>query len=136
MISDKYILLYDGQCVLCNRWVTWLIKRDKKDLFRFAAQQSSVGHHLSRAFGVPQDLSTVALITPSAEVYYYSDVPVKVLDVLGGLYAVGGLSIWIPKLLRDNLYKLVAKYRYKWFGKKSSTCPVVPLKWKHKFFLE
>ena len=136
MTSDKYILLFDGQCVLCNGSVSWLIRRDKQDLFRFATQQSQMGQYLTRSFGVPQDLSTVALITPTAEVYFYSDVPLVVFKALGGFYGYLGFLTYIPKWVRDQVYKLVAKYRYRWFGKKSSACPIIPSNWRHKFYLD
>ena len=113
---DDDVILYDGVCVFCSRWVRFVAARDVARRFRFTAIQSPYGTRLAQAFGIdPDDPDTNAVIHGGGA-YFKSD---------GALMVLGGLPRWgwvralrlVPKPLRDAVYNLVARNRYRIFGK-------------------
>jgi predicted DCC family thiol-disulfide oxidoreductase YuxK len=113
---DDDVILYDGVCVFCSRWIRFVAARDKERRFRFTAVQSDYGERLARAFGIdPQDPDTNAVIHGGVA-YLKSD---------GALTALSQLPRWswmraflaIPRPLRDAAYNLIARNRYRIFGK-------------------
>lgn len=135
MDSRKYILLFDGACVLCNGYVDWLLKADKKDQFRFTAQQSESGQKLVRQYNLPNDISTVVLLSPDGDVYTYSDVALKICYILGYPYRLLYPLTLIPLFIRDSVYKWIARNRYKWFGKREEACMIPDKAIRYKFLL-
>jgi predicted DCC family thiol-disulfide oxidoreductase YuxK len=113
---DDDVILYDGVCVFCSRWVRFVATRDKAGCFRFTAIQSPYGTRLAQAFGInPDDPDTNAVIHGGV-VYFKSDAALTVLSALPGWEWVRALRA-VPKPLRDAIYSLVAKNRYRIFGK-------------------
>jgi predicted DCC family thiol-disulfide oxidoreductase YuxK len=113
---DDDVILYDGVCVLCSRWVRFVARRDVSRRFRFTAIQSGYGTPLAEAFGIdPANPDTNAVIH-SGVAYFKSDAALTVLGALPGWRWVGVLRR-VPKPLRDALYNLVARNRYRIFGK-------------------
>jgi predicted DCC family thiol-disulfide oxidoreductase YuxK len=113
---DDDVILYDGVCVLCSRWVRFVARRDVSRRFRFTAIQSGYGTRLAEAFGIdPANPDTNAVIH-SGVAYFKSDAALTVLGALPGWRWVGVLRR-VPKPLRDALYNLVARNRYRIFGK-------------------
>jgi predicted DCC family thiol-disulfide oxidoreductase YuxK len=110
------VILYDGVCVFCSRWVRFVAARDIKRRFRFTAIQSSYGTRLAQAFGIdPEDPDTNAVIHGGVA-YFKSDAALTVLSNLPGWEWVRVLRA-VPKPLRDAVYHLVARNRYRIFGK-------------------
>ncbi len=113
---DDDVILYDGVCVFCSRWVRFVAARDVKQRFRFTAIQSGYGTRLAQAFGIdPKDPDTNAVVH-GGEVFFKSDAALTVLSHLPGWGWVRALGL-VPKLLRDAIYDLVARNRYRIFGK-------------------
>jgi len=113
---DDDVILYDGVCVFCSRWVRFVAVRDKARRFRFTAIQSGYGTRLAQAFGInPDDPDTNAVIH-GGEVFFKSDAALMVLSQLPGWRWVSALRR-VPDPLRDAVYNLVARHRYKIFGK-------------------
>ena len=113
---DDDVILYDGVCVFCSRWVRFVAVRDVERRFRFTAIQSGYGTRLARAFGIdPDDPDTNAVIH-GGEVFLKSDAALTVLSHLPRWRWVRVLRS-VPKPLRDALYNLVARNRYRIFGK-------------------
>lgn len=113
---DDDVILYDGVCVFCSRWVRFVAARDKQRRFRFTAIQSPYGTRLAQAFGIdPQDPDTNAVIHGGVA-YFKSDAALTVLGLLPGWSGVRVLFA-TPKPLRDAVYNLVARNRYRIFGK-------------------
>jgi predicted DCC family thiol-disulfide oxidoreductase YuxK len=113
---DDDVILYDGVCVFCSRWVRFVASRDVDRRFRFTAIQSAYGTRLAQAFGIdPSDPDTNAVIH-GCVAYFKSDAALTVLCHLPGWRWVRGLRL-IPKPLRDAVYNLVARNRYRIFGK-------------------
>jgi predicted DCC family thiol-disulfide oxidoreductase YuxK len=113
---DDDVILYDGVCVFCSRWVRFVATRDVERRFRFTAIQSGYGTRLAQTFGIdPADPDTNAVIHGGIA-YFKSD---AVLTVLGALPGWGWVRVLraVPKPLRDAVYNLVARNRYRIFGK-------------------
>jgi predicted DCC family thiol-disulfide oxidoreductase YuxK len=113
---DDDVILYDGVCVFCSRWVRFVAARDVKQRFRFTAIQSGYGTRLAQAFGIdPKDPDTNAVVH-GGEVFFKSDAALTVLSHLPGWSWARALR-FVPKPLRDAIYDLVARNRYRIFGK-------------------
>lgn len=113
------IILFDGECNLCDFSVQFIIKRDKHALYQFASKQSNAGQEILRKHRIPADLDSFILIEGHRS-FYKSSAALRVCKNLnGGWKLIYGLLI-IPKPIRDICYDIVAKNRYKWFGKKDS----------------
>jgi len=113
---DDDVILYDGMCVFCSRWVRFVAARDKAQRFRFTAIQSGYGTRLAQAFGIdPGDPDTNAVVHGGLA-YFKSDAVLTVLSHLPGWGWVCVLH-FVPKPLRDAAYNLVARNRYRIFGK-------------------
>ena len=113
---DDDVILYDGVCVFCSRWVRFVATRDVDRRFRFTAIQSAYGTRLAQAFGIdPSNPATNAVIHGGVA-YFKSDAALTVLSHLPGWRWVRALRL-IPKPLRDAVYNLLARNRYRIFGK-------------------
>jgi predicted DCC family thiol-disulfide oxidoreductase YuxK len=113
---DDDVILYDGVCVFCSRWIRFIAARDKDRRFRFTAIQSPYGTHLAQAFGIdPQYPDTNAVIHGDVA-WFKSDAALTALSQLPGWGWVRALRA-VPKPLRDAVYNLVARNRYRIFGK-------------------
>ena len=132
------LLLYDGVCGLCNRMVQYVLKNDRKDVFRFASLQSEVaGRILRRHDRYPASLDTVYLVVGFEEsgerLLSRSEAVFYVLQQLGGTkLIIARLFRLLPLFVRDFLYDLVARQRYRIFGK-HETCPVPDPQMRSKF---
>ena len=113
---DNDVILYDGVCVFCSRWVHFVAVRDVERRFRFTAIQSGYGTRLARAFGIDPDDPDTNAVVHDGEVFLKSDAALTVLSHLPGWRWVRVLRS-VPKPLRDALYNLVARNRYRIFGK-------------------
>lgn len=122
-MRDHPIVFFDGVCNFCNYWVNFAIKRDKKKKLRFAALQGETAARILAAHQLPiNSLSTVVLID-NGKVYTQSSAALRISKHLdGGWKLLYGLMI-IPKFIRDFFYNIIARNRYKWWGKKE-TCMV------------
>jgi predicted DCC family thiol-disulfide oxidoreductase YuxK len=113
---DDDVILYDGVCVFCSRWVRFVAARDTAQRFRFTAIQSGYGTRLAQAFGInPEDPDTNAVIH-GGKAFFKSDAALTVLSLLPGWRWVRVLRR-VPKPVRDAVYDLVARNRYRIFGK-------------------
>jgi predicted DCC family thiol-disulfide oxidoreductase YuxK len=113
---DDDVILYDGVCIFCSRWIRFVAVRDQDRRFRFTAIQSGYGTRLAQAFGIdPKDPDTNAVIHGGVA-HFKSDAALTVLGALPGWGWVRVL-LFFPKPLRDAVYNLVARNRYRIFGK-------------------
>jgi len=129
---QQQVILFDGVCNFCSFWVNFVIKKDKKDIFRFAALQSETGEKYLKKFGLNiTDPDTFVLI--DGENYFIkSTAALKVARELKSWLKISYPLIFLPISFRDFLYDLIAKNRYKIFGKKD-VCRIPTAEEKKKF---
>lgn len=121
--QNKKIVLFDGVCNLCDGTVQFLIRHDKKDVFRFAALQSEIGKAILSRIGVdPARVDSIVLYEPGKAFYLRSSAALEIAQGLGGFYKVAAtISKILPASIRDSIYDWVARNRYRWYGK-TETC--------------
>lgn len=118
---DKLIILFDGVCNLCNSAVQFIIRKDRKDLFRFASLQSDAGKELMAQYNLPVTTTPESIILIKGDaVYQYSAAVLQIARYLGGLWPLAYSFIVLPRFIRDSMYKWIARNRYRWFGRQSS----------------
>jgi predicted DCC family thiol-disulfide oxidoreductase YuxK len=114
---DSGVILYDGFCVLCSGWTHFVMARDKARLFRFTPIQSDYGRALAKALDIdPLNPDTNAVIW-QGYAYCRSDAALLVLSHLPGFGWIRVLNM-VPRLVRDMIYRQVARNRYRWFGQR------------------
>ena len=113
---DDEVILFDGVCIFCSRWVHFVAARDVARRFRFTPIQSGYGARLAHAFGIdPADPDTNAVIH-NGQAFFKSDAALTVLSTLPGWRWTRGLFA-VPRPFRDAVYDLIAQNRYRIFGK-------------------
>ena len=115
--SDQYILLFDGVCNLCNGAVQFIIKRDSDKAFRFAALQSPFGQEKLRQVGLSTTQLDTFILLKENKFYVRSDAALEVVRKLDGLWPALYAFRILPRFFRDLVYHLLAKSRYRLFGK-------------------
>lgn len=130
--QQKPVIFFDGVCNLCNRSVQFVIKRDKKDVFRFAALQSQLAKKLFVRQPYLTEAPASVLLVEDGKMYVESTAALKIARHLGGLWSWLYVFILVPPLIRDWIYRFISTHRYKWFGKRE-TCMVPKPEWKIKF---
>ena len=118
---EQTILYYDGLCVLCNKSIRFIIDRDRKNQFKIGFVNELKN----------QDKQDSVVLVHKGIKYNYSNAVIKSLILIGGIYKLAALLFIFPKILRDFVYKIIAKNRYKWFGR-HNTCPTLPQEWKER----
>jgi predicted DCC family thiol-disulfide oxidoreductase YuxK len=113
---DDDVILYDGVCVFCSRWIRFVIARDKQKRFRFTPIQSAYGTRLAQAFGIDPDDPDTNAVVHGGKAHLKSDAALTVLSNLSGWGWTRALFA-VPKPLRDAVYGLVARNRYRIFGR-------------------
>lgn len=124
------VVFYDGVCGLCNRTVQFILKRDRREVFRFSPLQGPLANRILRAHGIdPSDLDTIYVAVHCDQnsrewLLARSDASVFVLRELGGIWRVGAWFLRrLPRGVRDWSYSVIARNRYRMFGR-YDTCPV------------
>lgn len=113
------LVLYDGICVLCSRWFRFVARRDRDRVFLFTAIQSEYGRAWALQLGIdPDDPPTNAVLIDGA-VHVQSDSALAILSRLPGWRWTRVLHL-VPRVLRDALYRTIARNRYAWFGRRTS----------------
>ena len=123
------VVLFDGVCGLCNAWVDFIMKRDPKGVFKFAPLQ---GEYASQV--APEQASELKSIVylRSGQKYTKSGAVLRILKDLGGIWQAGWIFWLIPFFIRDFFYGLIARNRYRIFGKKEN-CRIPTPKEKVRF---
>jgi predicted DCC family thiol-disulfide oxidoreductase YuxK len=119
--ANHPIVLFDGVCNLCSGSVQFIIRRDPAGRFRFASLQSPAGQELQTRLGMdPQALDSVILVEGD-HWYKESDAALRIARGMKGAWKLLTAFRLIPRPLRDAAYRLIARNRYRWFGKQE-TC--------------
>lgn len=121
--DDMPLFLFDGVCVLCSSGVRWLMRYDKNEIFRFATAQSALGQALYRHYGI--DMNETYLLIDHGVASGKSEGYLRIARRLGGAWRLTIVFRLMPRALRDWIYDLVARNRYRWFGK-TGYCELIP----------
>jgi predicted DCC family thiol-disulfide oxidoreductase YuxK len=116
-MDSRPIILFDGVCNLCSGSVQFILKRDTKKQFRFASLQSSAGQELLKKFNLPANTFNSFVLVEEEKIYTRSTAALKIARQLKGWSWLSVLR-FVPKFIRDAVYNLIARNRYRWFGKK------------------
>lgn len=108
------ILFFDGVCVMCNGLVGFVLRHDKKQIFKFATLQGATAEKYLPAL-YRLELKTIILFDGDA-LYTESDAIIRLLIDLQGPFKYAKILYIFPKFFRDSIYRIVAKNRYLWFG--------------------
>lgn len=117
------IILFDGVCNFCSGAVNFIIRQDKKKVFRFAALQSEVGQKLLEQYGLPKEKYDSFVLIDNGKVYKSSTAGLRLYSRLPWYWKWTQIFWIVPRFLRDAVYSFIARNRYRWFGK-SESCMV------------
>jgi len=117
------VILFDGVCNFCNAGVNFIIRQDKKKVFRFAALQSEAGQQLLKDYYLPTKGFESFVLIDNGIVYQKSTAGLRVYGKLAWYWRWTQVFWIVPKGIRDAVYNFIARNRYKWFGKKD-TCMI------------
>jgi len=126
------VVLFDGVCNLCNGSVNWLIDHDTKNQFQFASLQSDYGKKVVAQFNLKGDYLDTVLLLQDDQVYMRSEAVLRICKKLGGGYSLLYGFVIVPAFIRDFFYNIVARNRYRWFGKQDA-CRIPTPELKAKF---
>lgn len=130
--TDTAVIFFDGVCNLCNASVNFIIDRDSKRYFRFAALQSEAGQRFLNQHGLnATDFDSIVLYE-DGQIYQKSTAALRIARKLDFLYPVLYTYIVIPVKIRDFFYNLIATNRYKWFGRRNE-CRIPTPELKSRF---
>lgn len=114
---EQAVIVFDGVCTLCNGWVRLLLRFDRRGRYRFAAMQGTHGRALLLQHGLdPEDPSSFLLLE-QGRAWTDTAAILRVLSSLGGAWRLTGALRLLPAGLRDRGYRVLARNRYRWFGR-------------------
>lgn len=129
------IVFYDAPCVLCNYWIQRLCQWDKKDQLRFATLDHPIFLTFAKERKLDLDSMDTAVVWDQTFSYTLeAQGTFMILKRLGGLWRLLTLFNYLPKGVTNGIYRIVARNRYRWFGKHEQ-CPLPEPKFKHKFLV-
>jgi predicted DCC family thiol-disulfide oxidoreductase YuxK len=121
--DDKPLFVFDGYCVLCSGGARWVMRHDRQRNFRFSAAQSTLGKALYAHYGI--DWDATYLLVSGGLPYAKSSGYLHMCRIVGGWWRGVLILALIPRPLRDWVYDLVARNRYRWFGT-AGYCELIP----------
>lgn len=131
--KNKKLILFDGVCNLCNHSVQFIITHDKNNVFMFAPLQGTTGAALVKTLNIDtKKLDSILLYTPKKGVKSKSTAALKIASKLRFPINVLYIFIIVPPFIRNWIYNIIAKNRYRWFGKKE-TCMIPTAELENKF---
>ncbi|MGW9607656.1 thiol-disulfide oxidoreductase DCC family protein [Heyndrickxia sporothermodurans] len=127
------IILFDGVCNFCNSSVQFILKRGPKGYFKFASLQSETGKSLLDKYQINEDINSLVLIEDDTY-FIKSNAVLRICKHLRGFWRLLSIFRFVPIPIRNTFYEIIAKYRYRWFGKRE-TC-MIPSKEERQRFLD
>jgi predicted DCC family thiol-disulfide oxidoreductase YuxK len=115
------IVVFDGQCLLCNGWVQFLLRHDRSQRIRFVSIQSAVGQQLLARAGLQVEGLQTLLVIDGERSWQHTAAILRMLHALGWPWRLAWVGWLVPAPLRDALYRWVARNRYRIWGR-SATC--------------
>jgi predicted DCC family thiol-disulfide oxidoreductase YuxK len=131
-MQDKKIIVFDGVCILCNSFVQFILKKDKRKQFYFTTAQSDFVKEQLKTNPMKANAMDSVLYVKNGKVFTESTAALNIFSDLGGLWKLLSIFKLIPPFIRNAVYRFIAKRRYRVFGK-LDTCMMPPSEWKSRF---
>ena len=126
------VVLFDGLCPLCDGFVLFVLRRDPREQFHFASLQSAYGQSLLRRHGLPTDSVDTMVLVQADQAYTESSAVLRVAAGLRFPWRLLSVFLVVPPFIRNAAYRLMARNRYRWFGRREA-CAVPNPEWKQRF---
>jgi predicted DCC family thiol-disulfide oxidoreductase YuxK len=126
------IVLFDSKCLLCNGWVQFLLKHDRRGVFQFASLQGATGQALLAKVGLRVEGLQTLLLVDGPNTWQHTAAIFRVRHCLGWPWRAAWLGCMVPSPLRDGMYRWVARNRYWLFGR-SDVCLRPAPEFKNRF---
>jgi predicted DCC family thiol-disulfide oxidoreductase YuxK len=131
-VGGHAVVVFDGECAFCNRWVDFLLRFDRKDRFRFAARQSASGAAFAREAGLPETGVGSIVLAEGSGIRVRSDAVLRMLELLGFPFSLARIFRVVPAFVRDAVYDTIARNRVRWFGRMAA-CRLPSPAERHRF---
>lgn len=119
------IVVFDGHCLLCNGWVQFLLRHDRRGAIRFASMQGDTGRALLAKAGLSVDNLQTLLLVDGERSWQHTAAILRIVHALGWPWRLAWVGWLVPAPLRDAAYRFIARHRYRIFGR-SDTCLMPP----------
>ncbi|MFM2016953.1 MAG: hypothetical protein RL007_609 [Bacteroidota bacterium] len=119
-LNSKGVVLFDGVCNFCNSSVNFIIRYDKKDYFRFTPLQSEIGMKISDKYNLDSGNLKSVILVDKGKIYTKTTAALRIAKQLSGAWPALYVFIIVPAPIRDVVYNIIAKYRYKWWGERDA----------------
>lgn len=119
MQRGKAIVLFDGVCNFCSSGINFIIKHDKRQRYYFIPLQEAIGKHILAYYQLPDNYLDSLLLLERGKLYTHSTAAIRIAMGFGGVWHIMQLLLFIPSVVRNALYCLIARNRYRLFGKRT-----------------
>ena len=116
--SEHPIIVFDGECVLCSANAQFVLRHDHRHHFRLAAMQGAVGTSLYKRLGIDPRNPETMIVVEGDDVHRDSDGVLAIYSALGWPWRALAIFYVVPRFIRDPLYRLIARNRYRLFGRR------------------
>ena len=120
-LGDKPLIVFDGLCVLCSANARFVLRHDRRRHFNLTTAQGPLGEALYRHFGLATDDYETMLVIENGRLFTKSDGAIAIARGLGWPWRAAALARIVPRPIRDSVYRLIARNRYRIFGRRE-TC--------------
>ena len=125
-MPEPDVIVFDGECLLCSRTAQFVLKHDRRRRFRLTTAQGESGQGLYRALGLRADAFETMLVVRDGRAFTESDAALAIASGLGWPWRAVSAARIVPRPLRDAVYRLVARNRYRWFGRRDACWAPTP----------
>ncbi|MEM8695077.1 MAG: DCC1-like thiol-disulfide oxidoreductase family protein [Pseudomonadota bacterium] len=116
--DSRPLIVFDGDCILCSRSMRLILRLDRAKRFRLTPAQGEIGQGLYRHLDLPTDNFETYLLVADGRIYQRSTAVLEIVKRLGWPWKAGAIFAIVPRPVRDTLYSLVARHRYRIFGRR------------------
>ena len=132
-VRPSHLVVFDAVCVLCCAGLRWIVRHDANDRWRFVAMQSDAGREWLGTVGLDANMPSSFVVVVNGQVLTESSACLAIAREAGPAWRVmAQAGSWVPRGLRDALYRWIARNRYKWFGRFDS-CYLPTADEQHRF---
>jgi predicted DCC family thiol-disulfide oxidoreductase YuxK len=115
-VPTQPMIVYDRKCMLCSASMAFVIRHDRQHRFRLVPAQSELGRAAYRDHGLDPDALATMIVVADGRARTESDAALYILAALGWPWRAAAAARVVPRLLRDGVYRWIARNRYRWFG--------------------